>query len=69
MFDSLYAICYSLAALLLIRSKSQSYSLFAAGYLLRTAVDIHRYLEQKREEVDRFLDQIVPEAQIPPATL
>lgn len=32
-------------------------------------MDIHRYLEQKREEVDRFLDQIIPEAQIPPATL
>lgn len=32
-------------------------------------MDIHRYLDQKREEIDRFLDQIIPDAQIPPATL
>lgn len=32
-------------------------------------MDIHEYLERKREEVDRFLDVVLPSAQIPPATL
>ncbi len=32
-------------------------------------MDIRQYLEQKREEVDRFLDQVVPNAQTEPTTL
>lgn len=32
-------------------------------------VDIARYLEQKREEIDRFLDSVIPDARTTPATL
>jgi geranylgeranyl diphosphate synthase type II len=32
-------------------------------------VNIGQYLEQKRQEVDRFLDQVVPDAKTPPTTL
>jgi geranylgeranyl diphosphate synthase type II len=32
-------------------------------------MDISRYLEQKREEVDRYLDSVVPDVKTPPATL
>lgn len=32
-------------------------------------VEIQRYLDQKREEVDRFLETIIPAATIPPTTL
>jgi geranylgeranyl diphosphate synthase type II len=32
-------------------------------------MDINRYLDEKREEVDRFLDQVVPDAKTTPSTL
>lgn len=32
-------------------------------------MDIRRYLDQKREEVDRFLETIIPDAKTPPTTL
>ncbi len=32
-------------------------------------MDINRYLEQKREDVDRFLDQVIPTEKIEPTTL
>jgi len=32
-------------------------------------VDIHQYLDQKRDEVDRFLETIIPHADTPPTTL
>jgi geranylgeranyl diphosphate synthase type II len=32
-------------------------------------LDIQRYLEEKREEVDRFLDSAVPDSRTPPTTL
>jgi len=32
-------------------------------------VDIRHYLDQKREEVDRFLETIIPDAKTPPTTL
>jgi len=34
-----------------------------------SAVDISRYLEQKREEVDRFLETIIPTVETAPTTL
>lgn len=36
---------------------------------LKANVDILRYLEHKREEVDRFLDQVIPDVKTPPTTL
>ncbi|MBI5410595.1 MAG: polyprenyl synthetase family protein [Nitrospirae bacterium] len=32
-------------------------------------MDIRRYLDQQREEVDRFLETVVPDAKTPPTTL
>ena len=32
-------------------------------------MDITRYLEQKREDVDRFLESVIPSATTPPTTL
>ena len=32
-------------------------------------MDIHRYLEQKRQEVDRCLDQVIPTEKLEPTTL
>jgi geranylgeranyl diphosphate synthase type II len=32
-------------------------------------MDIQRYLEQRREEIDRFLDSVIPAADVPPTRL
>ncbi len=32
-------------------------------------MDIHQYLENKREEVDRYLESVIPPAETPPTTL
>jgi geranylgeranyl diphosphate synthase, type II len=36
---------------------------------MAVAFDIQRYLEEKRDEVDRFLDTAVPDSRTPPTTL
>jgi geranylgeranyl diphosphate synthase, type II len=72
-----FASCLVLSGLLLSRPVTTEYTRAAVAvgnrYLhlchSRNHVDINRYLEQKREEIDRFLDQVIPDAKTIPITL